>query len=526
MLLTLVSMIGPLGIVSFGDDAGDGALTPVMTIGDLVLTARGEKGVTCQYTLHNNTEEEIPAVTIHIQGYWSHTPVLDLTDRKPRKGAGGTSLIHDKPFSPDETRTMTKGATYAKDEFRYLHVIVYVGKFAHEKMTPGTIGSIDVRDAVVVTPQPPTPPVVKEEAPAENKPQITQRPATKQGNVDSVATPVATAKPPQQSTFWDTVLTVLFFTCSGGFVLLVLGLFGFMIWMSVTASKAQNRPIPGMPVYERIVPGDVVESDRYDAAWSIGFDPLVKPPARVRAAIETVIGPSDLLRAFERKTKGGVFHLCEIKQEDHRSNSSDDSGSSYTMTTYATVLLFEGPDSVCFPPMNAQPAVGGALAMSRVFGPLMRVLGGPSFGKPRFLEDSEFNKRVMIGAMDPEGVRPILTQEVRDVLKQHTDLNIQMHDDCIAVKLMSSQLPRTSGMFSDDITQSALVDPTMWPEFVARATKVIQAFRKAEHQLRQKEPSTEQVSRTALDEFLALPAPRRLRWRRLRSATTCRRPRP
>lgn len=182
-----------------------------------------------------------------------------------------------------------------------------------------------------------------------------------------------------------------------------------------------------------------------------------------------------------RKERDGVFLLCTVRRAA-KVVVGDSSGESetkrYLEVDPVTVTAFYQNEGPYVPEFMTSPFLDYLIVK------LVKLFGGKKWsGHPRFEDDPEFHKKLLIRAAEPEKVRPLLTERVRGVLKDNCDLTLSIsgpvmivYDDGHPVREMMRSGPEDG----ETVETCKVLAAKEWPEFYRAAESMIQSLKSAQ----------------------------------------------
>lgn len=186
---------------------------------------------------------------------------------------------------------------------------------------------------------------------------------------------------------------------------------------------------------------------------------------------------AEFLDILVRKEREGVFLLCNVRRAAKvivGDSSGDRKTKRYLEVDPVTVTAFYQSEEPFLPPFQTSPFLD-SLSVK-----LVKLLGRKWCGHPRFEDDPEFHEKVLIRAADPEKVRPVLTDHVRNVLKENCDLTmvtrdrtILVYDDGHPVKHMMRKGPDDG----ERVENCKVLAAEEWPPFFEAAESMIQSLK-------------------------------------------------
>ena len=204
--------------------------------------------------------------------------------------------------------------------------------------------------------------------------------------------------------------------CVGFLSLFFLGIAGFF----GVAIHDAVRPERRFPAKYRALPEDrgVRRGELARLAEQLGFKPLDFVPPELDAALAA----EEVSNVLRRRTRAGTWYLCDTERTTvHRSSSSGDSSShsrSWAEDEYHTALIFLAADGTkSYPPFVASPNYHPHAVMMKLHKRL--------FGVGAFSEDPEFDRTMLLATVAAGAVRPLMSERVRDLLKEHAPLTVR-----------------------------------------------------------------------------------------------------
>lgn len=195
---------------------------------------------------------------------------------------------------------------------------------------------------------------------------------------------------------------------------------------------------------------------------------------------KTIGKGAEFLDILSRKSSEGLFLLCNVRRakEVVVGDSSGERGTKrYLQVDSLTVAAFRQTSEPYLPEFSTSPFMDALILK------LYKLLGRKWFGHPRFEDDPEFHEKVLISAAEPEKVRPFLTDRVRKVLKENSDLTtvirgrtIVVYSDGHPVKHMMRRAPEDG----DIVETCKVLPPKEWPRFCEAAMSIVKSLQQAD----------------------------------------------
>ena len=266
-----------------------------------------------------------------------------------------------------------------------------------------------------------------------------------------------------------------------GFVILFVGgialifLYAFLEGWWLSRQSVPSR-------FEKVqTESDFDKSSLPEIAQELGMTPDDRLPSdlsrEVLNAMPKHFKEAEFLDILVRKERDGVFLLCNVRRAV-KVIVGDSSGERQTRRYFevdpVTVTAFYQDEGPYLPAFVTSPFID-YLSVK-----LVKLLGRKWCGHPRFEDDPEFHEKVLIRAAEPEKVRPVLTELVRNVLKENCDLTmaitgpvIVVYDDGHPVKHMMRSGPEDG----ETVETCKILAAKEWPEFYHAAESMIQSLR-------------------------------------------------
>lgn len=270
----------------------------------------------------------------------------------------------------------------------------------------------------------------------------------------------------------------LFFPFVGLFVLLVGGI---MVIAVVDAIRIAYLRHPS-----RFKRAERLESFRREKlpeiAETLAMEVIEKVPAQVQEAIEINVGRlgfggvSDML---SRLHGDGTITLCNLQKNLSKTKHwQDGSITTWTQIEEYTCLVFMGGNATEFPSFNLTKNEHSLM---------IKLFNRRMFGAVQYEDDPEFHQQILIGTTEPDDVRPLLTREVRNVLKRNADLRTAVCGPCILVcdygNIGKGIRFLNSRKHDGAIVDCEVISAECWPQFYEAALEVIESLRVAESQM-------------------------------------------
>ncbi len=185
---------------------------------------------------------------------------------------------------------------------------------------------------------------------------------------------------------------------------------------------------------------------------------------------------AEFLDVLVRKERAGMFLLCNVRRAV-KVIAGDSSGERqtrrYLEVDPVTVTAFYLSEKPYLPAFVTRPFLD-YLSVK-----LVKLVGRKWCGHPRFKDDPEFHKKLLISTAEPEKVRPVLTERVRNVLKENCDLTmaitgpvIVVYDDGHPVKHIYRKSPEDG----ETVEDCKILAAKEWPLFYKAAESMIQSL--------------------------------------------------
>jgi hypothetical protein len=228
---------------------------------------------------------------------------------------------------------------------------------------------------------------------------------------------------------------------------------------------------------------DFVKSALPEIAQKIGMTQADQIPSRLSRQVLNAMPKhwkgAEFLDILIRKERDGVCLLCNVRREEKiyaPDTSGEDKSISWTEIDSITISAFWQSSEPYLPAFFTRPFID-YLSVK-----LAKLLGLKGVGHPRFEDDPEFHEKLLISTAEPEEVRPVLTDRVRNVLKENCDLTtsisgpvIVLYDDGHPFKYMMRRGPEDG----DTLETCKVLAAEEWPRFFDAARSVITALRQA-----------------------------------------------
>lgn len=218
-------------------------------------------------------------------------------------------------------------------------------------------------------------------------------------------------------------------------------------------------------------------------AEQLGMTQVDRIPSRLsRAVLDAMpkhLKEAEFLDILVRKERNGVFLLCNVRRAVKvivGDSSGERKTRRYLEVDPVTVTAFYQTEEPFLPAFETSPFLD-YLSVK-----LVRLLGRKWCGHPRFEDDPEFHEKVLIRAAEPEKVRHVLTDNVRNVLKENCDLTMAIRDRTIViydnghpVKHMMRKGPEDG----ETVEDCKVLAAEEWPRFHNAAVRIIEALQNA-----------------------------------------------
>lgn len=257
----------------------------------------------------------------------------------------------------------------------------------------------------------------------------------------------------------------------GGFALIVL--YGFLEGWWLSRQSVPSR-------FEKLeTESDFDKSALPAIAQKLGMAQADRIPSHLSRAVLNAMPKhfkeAEFLDILVRKERDGVFLLCNVRRAVKviiGDSSGERKTKRYLEVDPVTVTAFYQNEGPYVPEFMTSPFLD-YLSVK-----LVKLLGLKWSGHPRFEDDPEFHEKLLIRAADPEQVRPVLTEHVRKVLKENSDLTLSItgpvivvYDDGHPVKHMMRKGPADG----ETVENCKILAAKEWPEFFDAAQSVIKA---------------------------------------------------
>ncbi len=257
--------------------------------------------------------------------------------------------------------------------------------------------------------------------------------------------------------------------------IIVLGLV-CLLGIAIFDALRQSQPLPCR--FQQASDAELFDpTSLATVADEVSFKLIENVPSEMSLAVSATIGTGTISQIILRSNQYGTLALCNYTQEKKRSTISrgDNTATRYTDVFRSTLLItLRSADTPALPPFNVQRNPNSLLT---------NIFNRGMFRKVRFAEDSEFEKRVMVGTTVPESVIPLLSTPVRDTLKRNTDLTTTVNEHCIVVSVQIKARPRFRIVREGDRYDKAMsIDITEWPRFYHAALTIVDALTEAARQ--------------------------------------------
>lgn len=208
-----------------------------------------------------------------------------------------------------------------------------------------------------------------------------------------------------------------------------------------------------------------------EIARTLGMEVMETVPARVQDAVGANLGfgrASDLLA---RPYAKGTLSLCNLRTRRTTRMNRPDSYVETTKVEEYTCLVFTGGKEAEFPSFNLTPNQHSLM---------IKLLNQHVWGAVQYEEDPEFHQKIVIGTLEPEDVRSLLTPDVRAVLKENADLRTSVFGRSIIVYDYGNT-GKSFHFFTSRKDGGAYVDCEVisaedWPRFYEAAESIIQCL--------------------------------------------------